>query len=346
MERIQGYGVIGCGWVMPSHAVGARSLSDAGVRLVAMADVDGERARQAAADFEAEAWYTDHRALLARDDIAFVSVCLPHHLHRTVVVDALRAGKHVLCEKPLAMDVGEADEMIAEARSAGRHLGVIFQHRYDPPFRRLHAAAQAGGFGRVLTAQVFHKSTSRGSPVHQSAWRDAWSTVGGGVMLVQGLHFLDIALWCVGPVESAGGSIATLARPEEVEDTGSAVLRFRNGALGSFVSTNASESPRLTRLEIHGTAGAAVVQNGQMMAWHPAADYVERQLDEAEAPVAPRDRERLNFGLGHVLQIRDFVTRIQSGQEPSVTAEDGRHATAVMQAIYESARTGRFVQVP
>src|SRR5512142_1618869 len=112
MAERQGYGVIGCGWVMPSHAVGARSLSDAGVYLAAVADVDAERARAAAADFEADSWYSSYQDLLARDDIAFVSVCLPHHLHRQVVIDAVRAGKHVLCEKPLAMDVAEADEMI------------------------------------------------------------------------------------------------------------------------------------------------------------------------------------------------------------------------------------------
>lgn len=345
MEHRLGYGIIGCGWVFPSHAIGVRSLRNRGVDLVGVADVDGGRARRAAEEYGARDWYTDYRDLLARDDIHFVSVCLPHHLHRTVVVEATRAGKHVLCEKPLAISVADADAMIAAARAAGVQLSVIFQHRYDPWYRRLYQAVRGGAFGHILSATVLHRSPLRADPEHASPWRDRWDAVGGGVLMMQAIHFLDILLWALGPVESTMARIATLARPEEVEDTGAAVLRFRNGAIGAVVATNASSAARLTRVEVHGTTGSAVVENDRIVLWDPAASYAEQPLPDDEPALSPDERRRLLFGSGHVKQIVDFVQRVRAGQPPAVTAEDGRDATAVMEAIYESACSGRSVPV-
>jgi UDP-N-acetyl-2-amino-2-deoxyglucuronate dehydrogenase len=341
-----GYGIIGCGWVLPSHAIAVRSLRDQGVELTAVADIDEGRARRAAEEYGARSWYTDYRELLSRDDIQFVSVCLPHHLHKDITIEAVQRGKHVICEKPLAINVTEADAMLAAARAAGKHLSVIFQHRYDLSFRRLHQAVQQGAFGKILLGQVFHKSTIRANPELASSWREQWATVGGGVLMMQAIHFLDILLWCLGPVESVTANIATLARQEEVEDTGAAVLQFQSGAIGGIASTNASNTDRLTRIEVHGTTGAAVVENDRFVLWQPASDYVEMLMENDDPNLTDEDRRRLLFGTGHVKQIVDFVTRVRNGLAPAVTAEDGRVTTAVMQAIYESSRRGETVSVP
>lgn len=344
MDRI-GYGIIGAGWILPNHAIGVRQLRDQGVELTAIADRDESRARRAAEEFGARAWTTDHRELLARDDIQMVSLCLPHHLHKAVAIEAARAGKHVLCEKPLALDVDEADAMIAAAREARVALGVVFQHRYDPPFRRLHRAIGQGAFGRILLAEVFHRCPNQTAAEFRDPWRERGETVGGGVMMMQTIHFLDILLWCLGPVESVGARVEARVLARDVEDTGAAVLGFKSGALGAVVSTEAASTERISRIEVHGTSGAAVWENNRWVRWEPAAGYVEEPPEDDEPRLTEAERARLLFGTGHIKQIADFVARVRRGLPPPVTAEDGRHATAVVRAMYESSRTGRTVVV-
>ena len=274
-----------------------------------------------------------------------VSLCLPHHLHRLVTVDAARAGKHVLCEKPLALHVEEADAMIAAARDAGVQLGVIFQHRWDPPFQRLKRAIERNAFGRILVAHVFHRCRNLTAEEFQDAWREHGKTVGGGVMTLQTIHFLDILLWLLGPVDSVTALVDGLVLKRDVEDSGAAVLRFRSGVIASVLSTEAIETDRITRIEVHGTTGTAIWENTEWMRWQPEADYVDEPLTDDEPVLSDADRARLLFGSGHVKQIADFVGRVRRGLPPAVTGEDGRHATALLRAIYESSGTRRTVTV-
>ena len=251
----------------------------------------------------------------------------------------------MLCEKPLALDVSEADAMIAAARQAGVRLGVIFQHRWDPPFQRLHRAIEQQAFGQVLLGHVFHRCKNLTGPEFRDAWREDSKTVGGGVMMMQTIHFLDILLWCLGPVESVTARVDAIVLKRDVEDTGSAVLRFRSRVIGSVVSTEAIETERISRIEIHGTRGTAVWENSGWVRWEPGLDYVEEPSPDDEPRLSEADRARLLFGTGHVKQIADFVDRVRRGLPPSVTGEDGRHATAVVRAMYESSETGRTVLV-
>ncbi len=344
MNRI-GYGIIGAGWILPNHAIGVRHLRDQEVELTAIADVDEGRARGAAEEFGARYWYTDYRELLARDDIQMVSLCLPHHLHKAIAIEAARSGKHVLCEKPLALDVDDADAMIAAARAAGVQLGVIFQHRYDLPFRRLHRAVEQGAFGQILLGGVFHRCRNETAAEFRAPWREHKETVGGGVLTMQTIHFVDILLWCLGRVESVMARVDALVLQRNVEDSGAAILRFESGAIGSVVSTEAVSTDRISRVEVHGTSGTAIWENNRWVRWEPAAGYVEETLADEEPPLTQAERGRLLFGTGHIKQIGDFVARVRRGLPPPVTAEDGRHATAVVLAMYESSRTGQAVFV-
>jgi UDP-N-acetyl-2-amino-2-deoxyglucuronate dehydrogenase len=338
-----GYGIIGAGWIMPNHAIAVRRLHEQGVELTAIADVDPDRARRAAEEFGARHWYTDHRRVLDRDDIQIVSLCLPHHLHKAIALEAARAGKHVLCEKPLALDVGEADAMIAAAREAGVQLGVVFQHRCDEPFRRLHRAVAEGAFGQILLAEAFHRCRNQTASEFHDLWREREETVGGGVMMMQTIHFVDLLLWCLGPVEWVTAWVAALVLPRRIEDSGAAILRFKSGAVGTILSTEAATTERISRIEVHGTSGTAVWENSRWVRWEPAAEYVEAPIEDDEPKLTEAERNRLLFGTGHIKQIADFVLSVRRGLPPPVTAEDGRQATAVIQAIYESSRTARAV---
>jgi predicted dehydrogenase len=262
-----------------------------------------------------------------------------------VAVDAARAGKHVLCEKPLALDVAEADAMIEAARAAGVQLGVIFQHRWDLPFRRLRQAVARDAFGQLLLGHVFHRCRNLTAPEFRDVWREHGKTVGGGVIMMQTIHYLDILLWCLGPVQSVTARVDARVLKRDVEDTGAAVLRFASGVIGSIVTTEAVATERLSRLEVHGSTGAAVWENNAWVRWEPAPGYVEEPLPDDEPRLTEADRARLLFGTGHIKQIEDFVDRVRRGLRPSVTGEDGRHATAVVRAMYESSETGRTVAV-
>jgi predicted dehydrogenase len=235
--------------------------------------------------------------------------------------------------------------MIAAAAAAGVQLGVIFQHRWDPPFRRLKHALEANAFGQVLLGHVFHRCRNLTAAEFRDPWREHGKTVGGGVMTLQTIHFLDILLWLLGPVASVTARVDGLVLRRDVEDSGAAVLRFRSGVIGSVLSTEAIETDRITRLEVHGTTGTAVWENADWVRWQPAAGYVEGPLEDDEPRLDAADRARLLFGTGHVKQIEDFVERVRRGLPPAVTGADGRHATAVLQAMYESSETGRTVAV-
>ena len=220
-------------------------------------------------------------------------------------------------------------------------LGVIFQHRWDPPFQRLRRAIERHAFGQVLLGHVFHRCRNLTAPEFRDAWREHGPTVGGGVMMMQTIHFLDILLWCLGPVASVTARVDALVLKRDVEDSGSAVLRFASGVIGSVVSTEAIETQRISRIEMHGTTGAAIWENDAVgtLGTRGRTRSRSRRRRSDEPRLSEADRARLLFGTGHVKQIADFVGRVRRGLPPSVTAEDGRHATAVVRAMYESSET-------
>lgn len=222
---------------------------------------------------------------------------------------------------------------------------MIFQHRFDTPCRRLHDAIARGAFGRILLGEVFHRCPNQTAAEFRDPWRERGATVGGGVMTMQAIHFLDVLLWCLGRVESVGAQVDALVLARDIEDTGAAVLRFESGAIGAVLSTEAADTERITRLAVHGTRGGAEWENHRWTRWEPAPDDVEPPALDDEPRLGEADRARLLFGSSHVKQIADFVDRVRRGLPPSVSAEDGRHATAVVQAMYESSRTGRQVAV-
>lgn len=342
-----GYGVIGCGWASVGHAVGAVSLRDKDVDLVAVADADADRLASVADRFDVSHRYTDFNELLERDDIDAVSICVPDYLHHDVAIAAMRAGKHVLCEKPLAMNTAQVHSMIRTAEETGAALSVVFNHRYRPAHRRLYLAARAGGFGRLLIGYVFHSSEVRANPGIPSTWRKRADRVGGGVLTMQTVHFLDILMWALGePVQRVRCATANRNHPDEqVEDVGAVIVEFESGALVTVAATNASPMDDLTRLELHGTDGYAVLEGYEIQQWKAAAAYQEPPLGLPEIELDPALAAQLFFGPGHVLQVTEFIQDMRNGKPPAVPAQVGLDTVAVLEAAYESSRTGATVVI-
>ena len=340
-----GYGIIGCGWVAPSHAVGVRALAADGVRLVAVADADGKRARELAESYGSPEVYEDYRELLARDDIDAVSICLPDYLHREAALGAADAGKHVLCEKPLALDLDEATEMVTAFEGRGLELCVVMNHRFAPDNIRVKRAIDDGAIGRILMAGVLHSSALTGNDDGSSPWRGRRDRAAGGILATQTIHFLDLLLWFAGQAAAVKAWTQVLVRDElDYEDTAALAIRLSSGALATLVTTNGTpimDDLSGTRIEVHGTDGYFVLQGDELRDFAVRDGYL---MPDVVLPPLPAETEKL-FGAGHIYEISEFVSSIRGGTQPPVPGRDGAHLMAVLSAAYASAREDREIPV-
>ena len=340
-----GYGIIGCGWVASAHAWGVTAGAAEGVRLTAVSDIDLDRATEIAKRFDAGTTYQDYRAVLARDDITAVSICLPDFLHHDVVIEAAEAGKHVLCEKPLAMSASQADEMMAACDSAGVSLGMIMNHRYAVDNIRIKNAITSGAVGHQLIGSVVHSSGLTG-PLGTSPWRGKMNRAAGGVLSTQAIHFLDLLLWFMGPVRSVEAITDTLHWDiQDHEDTAVLALRLKSGALATLTTTNGSpimDDFTGTRLEVHGSDGWCVLEGDVLRHFESKNGYA---LPTIEMPETPAGASEIEFGFGHVYEVLDFIRAVREGEDPPVPAADGRHLMAVIESAYRSAEVGGMVEV-
>lgn len=334
------FGLIGCGRVAPRHAQSIKQLRE--TSLVATADIRFDRAQRFAEEYGAEA-YQDYRDLLARSDIDAVSICVPSGLHAQVALDALRAGKHVLVEKPIALTLEDADRMIAEARQQGRWLGVVLQNRYNSPVQQVRRAVDEGLLGRLYLGNACVRWYRP-----QSYYDDGWhGTRGmdGGALMNQSIHHIDALQWLMGPVHAVQAYTATLAHRMEAEDVGVAVLRFASGALGTVEGSTLTWPQNLEgSISIFGEHGS--VQVGGTALNRITLWKVRGQLElEAEILTSQRVDPPSVYGYSHREVIRDFAQAILEGRPPSTPGEEARKSLALVLAIYEAAATGREVIV-
>src|SRR5687767_3122724 len=222
--------IVGCGKVGHIHAAALTTLKES--ELVAVCDSDMERAREFGARYGVAA-FADTAEMVARSRVEAVVVCTPHPLHAPPTLAAAAAGAHVLVEKPLAASLEDCDAMIAACRSAGVRLGVVSQRRFFEPVMRMKRAVEEGKIGRPVLGEVVMLSWRDESYYRSDPWRGKWSTEGGGVLINQSPHHIDILQWLMGPVEEVTGYWANVNHPSvEVEDTAAAAIRFRGGGLG------------------------------------------------------------------------------------------------------------------
>jgi UDP-N-acetyl-2-amino-2-deoxyglucuronate dehydrogenase len=351
--------LVGCGKVGHTHAAALRSVDEAD--FVAVCDTSAERAGAFAARYGSRA-FTDVVSMLRESRPEAVLIATPHPLHAAPAVLAMRAGAHVLVEKPLAASLADCDAMIAAARQAGVRLGVISQRRLYEPVQRMKAAIDAGKIGRPALG-VFVMYSWRDPAYYASdPWRGKWETEGGGVLVNQSPHQLDLLQWFMGPIEEISGCWTNVNHPSvEVDDTAVAILRFKNGGLGSIVTSVAQRPGIWTKVHIHGSNGASVgVETdhgasfvaGVSSVADPALNDVwtipaeEHLLPQFEA------EDRARFGQidatthYHRLQIEDFLRAIREGRPPLVTGEEGRIVVEMFTAIYRSQQEHRPIALP
>ncbi|GAB1340327.1 Gfo/Idh/MocA family oxidoreductase [Streptomyces sp. E-15] len=349
------FGLIGCGSIggFLARLLTREDEELAGrARLAAVAGRDPVRAGTLAAEVGRPA--TDVAGLLARRDVDAVLVCTPSGTHAGLAEAALRAGKHVLVEKPVDVTPRAADRLIAVARETGRTLGVVSQHRFDPAARLARTAIESGRLGRI-TSVMTELAWWRGPSYYASGgWRGTPALDGGGALMNQAIHAVDLVQWLAGPVVEVAAHTARLAHPGiEVEDVATASLRFANGALGTLLATTAAYPGRTARTAVNGDRGSVVIDDDELAYLHLAQDgedapaygaYGAADQSAEHAAELARDRTRDAAGLlyqPHRDQLLDFCDAVREGRPPLVDGAAGRQAVAVVAAVYASAETGR-----
>lgn len=334
METV-GVGIIGAGGIAAAHAKAYQMLG-AKAQLIGVADIDEERARAFARRYNIPIWSSEDDEILKRDDIQVVSLCLPHHLHAPIALAALQAGKHVLVEKPLATSLEEADAMIRAAQKAKRNLSVVLQLRFESDVQRARLILERGLIGKPFYAEVSCLWWRR-PMYYENSWRGKWATEGGGAVINQATHHVDLILYLLEMPKRVYAEIDTVAHRIEVEDWCLATL-YWDGLKASFCAATCAElEADASRLLVLGTHGSL-----QMFPFRPHSRQEERHLQIAEACRAIPEQELP----GHTAQIHDFVFSVLEKREPRVSATDGRRALELVTAIYQSAFTQEVVELP
>jgi UDP-N-acetyl-2-amino-2-deoxyglucuronate dehydrogenase len=341
----RGFGIVGAGIIAAIHADAIALLPDA--RLVAVTDVAAGAAQAFAATrgCAAELSLDD---LLARRDVDVVCVCVPSGQHAEVGIRAAKAGKHLVIEKPVDVTLEAADRLLAAAREAGVALTVMSQHRFDPGVIAAKRLIDDGALGTLVLGEASTKWYRAQDYYDSAPWRGTWA-LDGGALLNQGIHYVDLLLWCMGPVTEVTAVCTTQAHRIEVEDTALAIVRFASGAVGTVGATTAAYPGFPQRLEVTGTQGTVTVEDGRLMrtvlrdAACPGGS-AGRGQSPGQAPSAAADPSGLDAA-SHAAQLADLLAAAGEGREPAVSGQDGRDALEVVRAVYESSRAGRAVRL-
>lgn len=352
-----GTALIGCGKAGAIHAEAFSKIPES--RFVA---VSGGRQARAFADRYGVRVYEDVEELLHDPDVQMVSVCTPHPAHAPLAVAAARAKVHTLLEKPMAASLRDCDRAIAAAEKSGIKLGVIGQRRFYEPVKRVKRAIEEGKIGKPILGTVVVLGWRDEAYYRLGAWRGRWDTEGGGVLVNQTPHQLDLLQWFMGPIKELFGYWDNLNHPYvEVEDTAIAVLRFKSGALGSIVVSNSQKPGLYGKIHVHGENGASVgVQT------EGGSPFIAGVTEAVEPPIndvwtvpgeehllarwQAKDRAYASsldvMSHYHELQIQDFLRAIIQDREPAVSGREGRKHVELFTAIYRSQRDRRPVKFP
>jgi len=341
------FGLIGTGGGGHLFA-GALAGRPGGARLVSVCSRNRQKATDFGAVYGVTEVHTDWRDLI-RAGVDAVCLASPTGDHARMTVEAAAQGRHVLTEKPIATSVADADRMIEACRRAGVTLGCIYMYRFLETARRMKDAITDGLIGRPLMAEcigLFY----RDQPYYDSGdWRGKWASEGGGSLVTQTSHTLDLMLWMLGDVEEVVALYSTSPLHRiEVEDITVGLLRFANGALATLLSTTAAVPPQPRSLSIRGTEGTVGMIDDRLTQWDVPGGPSPEIEELMNAGPVDRGDTLTQAGYAdsslHHRQMEDFVAAIAEGRPPLVDGREGRRTTAVMEALYDSARRGRVIK--
>jgi UDP-N-acetyl-2-amino-2-deoxyglucuronate dehydrogenase len=334
-----GFAILGPGMVADYHRHAIAANADLGAQLVAVGHYNPAHFAEISTQFSVPC--LSQEELLAHPAVDVVCICTPSGQHASQTIAAAQAGKHVLVEKPMALSLADADAMITACAQAGVRLGVTLQRRAEPLFQRIYNAIQAGDLGDlnlgVVTIPYYRPQTY----YDQADWRGTWALDGGGVLMNQGIHLVDLLIWYMGDPVRVQAYAGTLRRDIEVEDTLVAMLRFANGALATITATTTAIPGFPHRVEIYGTNGGIQIEGESVGRWelaNPAKATVERpeRVGISASAGAGGDPKAI-APTGHIAIFRDFIQSLRDDRPPQIDGEEGRRSLAIVLAIYQAA---------
>jgi UDP-N-acetyl-2-amino-2-deoxyglucuronate dehydrogenase len=340
-ERNFRIALAGCGRISKNHFDAIDRVD--GLELVAVCDVDPARAEQAATENHV-ACFTSYEKMLKEAKADVITIATPSGLHADQGVAAAQAGKHVVMEKPMAISLTGADALVHACDKAGVQLFVVKQNRLNPPIQLLKHAVDKNRFGRVYLASCTVHWARPQEYYDQAPWRGTWE-FDGGAFMNQASHYVDLIQWLMGPVESVMAKTATLARRIETEDTGVAILKFRNGALGSIEVTMLAYPRNLEgSITVLGEKGSVKIGGTAVN----KVDYWQfAEYDDDDKLIEAVDTNPPNvYGLGHQGYYRNVLAVLRGEAKPDTDGRAGRKSLELILGIYESAKTGREVPLP
>jgi UDP-N-acetyl-2-amino-2-deoxyglucuronate dehydrogenase len=321
-----------------------------GAKLVAAYDVMSDSVDRFAAETGCRA-YHKLDDMLADKDVHIVTIGTPSGAHQEPAVAAAKAGKHVIVEKPLEVTLKRCDAIIRACEDNKVVLSTVFPSRFHDASRELKRAVDSGRFGRLTLADAYVKWYRSQAYYDSGAWRGTWKLDGGGALMNQAIHSVDLLTWLIGPVVEVRAEAATLAHERiEVEDTVVATLRFANGALGVIEASTAVYPGYLKKIEIHGSEGSAVIEEEDIKVW----DFARKQKRDEAIHKSMQEHHSTGGGAsdpkaighhGHARQFADVLEAIRRKRPPLIDAYEGRRSVEIITAIYKSAKSGKPVKI-
>ncbi|WP_018616953.1 Gfo/Idh/MocA family protein [Segetibacter koreensis] len=348
-EKQFGFGIIGAGVISNIHAMAISAIDNA--RLIGVYSINKSKSN-AFADKNNCTAYNTLDEMLNVSEIDIVCICTPSGIHLEPAIKCIEAGKHCLIEKPLEVTLEKCDRIIDAAYKAGVKIGVIFPSRFYEASKQIKKSIDEKRFGDLVLGDAYVKWHRSPEYYKSSAWRGTWEFDGGGALMNQGIHSVDLLQWYMGSVESVQSVTANIRHKEiEVEDTVVSTLKFTNGALGTIECSTAVFPGALKRIEIMGTAGTAILEESGLTKWQ-----FEKKTSEDEMIMNSMLGASISHGgvsnpadisfTGHQRQIEDMLHSLKTGDKPLVDGIEGRKSVEIVLAIYESARTGKMVRLP
>lgn len=344
-----GFGIIGCGMIAGFHS---KAIADIrGAKLVACFDAFPAAADRLAQQTGCKA-YHDLDAMLADPQVTVVSICTPSGAHLEPALAAAKAGKHVIVEKPLEVTLKRCDKIIEACEKSGVVLSTIFPSRFHESSQLLKRAVDEGRFGRLTMGDAYVKWYRTQEYYDSGKWRGTWQLDGGGALMNQAIHSVDLLTWLMGPVKAITAVTGTLAHERiEVEDVAVATLQFENGAVGVLEATTAAYPGALKRIEISGSDGSAVLEEEDIKQWsfrkETKADkkLLERMTGKTQTGGGAADPSAIGHH-GHTLLFKDTLKAIDTGAKPLIDGHEGRRSVEIILGVYKAAETGRVVDLP
>ncbi|MBT4503982.1 MAG: Gfo/Idh/MocA family oxidoreductase [Gemmatimonadetes bacterium] len=349
MSREVGFAVVGLG-MGKHHCRAIQSAPDA--RLVAVCDIDEERLGPVAEEYDCKG-YAQYDDLLKDDEITVVNIATPSGMHAEMSIQAAEAGKHLIVEKPADITPGQIDAMIAAGERCGVKIGNIFQSRLDPLNIRIREAIQSRRLGKLIGVHghlPWYRKQSYYEGAHGS-WKGTWNMAGGGSLMNQGVHTVDLLQWLAGPVKSVMGMFGVFGHDIEAEDQSVALLRFECGAIGTLYTTTCCYPGYDQVVTIYGSEGSVLKREGLLSGWKLMDDAEGKEEEELlnyygakKEATGSADPMAVGFD-GHTQIVSDMIEALREDRAPMISIENTRHAVEIINAIFESGRTGREVQI-